>query len=64
MLKASVKKKLNDQVNAEMYSAYLYLSMSAYFEDLSLKGFANWMKIQAQEEMFHAMKIFNFIMKL
>jgi ferritin len=52
---------LNKQINAEMYSAYLYLSMSAYFEEQSLKGFAHWMKIQAKEEMEHAMKFYNYI---
>ncbi len=56
-----MEKALNEQVNAEIYSAYLYLSMSAYFEDQNLSGFANWMHVQAQEEMTHAMKIFNYI---
>jgi len=50
---------LNDQINAEMYSSYLYLSMAASFEDKNLVGFANWMKVQAQEEMAHAMKFYN-----
>jgi ferritin len=54
---------LNSQLNAEMYSAYLYLSMGAYFEDLDLGGFANWMRVQAQEEMTHAMKIHDFIIQ-
>ena len=54
---------LNSQLNAEMYSAYLYLSMGAYFEDLDLSGFANWMKVQAQEEMTHAMKIHDYIIQ-
>jgi ferritin len=54
---------LNSQLNAEMYSAYLYLSMGAYFEDLDLSGFANWMKVQAQEEMSHAMKIHDYIIQ-
>ena len=52
---------LNKQINAEMYSAYLYLAMSAYFEGQNLKGFAHWMKIQAKEEMEHAMKFYNYI---
>lgn len=52
---------LNKQVNAEIYSAYLYLSMSAYFESINLTGFANWMRIQAQEEMTHAMKFYDYI---
>lgn len=52
---------LNRQLNAEIYSAYLYLSMAAYFESMFLKGFANWMKVQWQEELTHAMKFFNYI---
>ncbi len=61
MLKDTVLKALNDQINAEMHSAYLYLSMSAWFEDQGLPGFANWMKVQYQEEMTHAMKFFDFV---
>ena len=61
MLNEKIEKALNDQSNAEMYSAYLYLAMSAYFESISLKGFANWMMVQAQEEMTHGMKFYNFI---
>jgi ferritin len=56
-----MQKVLNDQVNAEMYSAYLYLAMSAHCTSISLNGFANWMHVQAQEEMVHAMKIYDFI---
>ena len=55
MLKEKMEKALNDQINAEAYSSYLYLSMAAYFESMNLKGFANWMTVQAQEEDFHAM---------
>ncbi|MFP4466551.1 MAG: ferritin [Candidatus Goldiibacteriota bacterium] len=51
---------INEQVNAEIYSAYLYLSMSAWFTEKNLTGFANWMYVQAQEEMTHAMKFYNF----
>ena len=51
-----VVKALNEQINAELYSSYLYLSMSAFFSDINLNGFANWMRAQAQEELFHAMK--------
>ncbi len=61
MLNNDMEKALNTQVNAEMYSAYLYLSMSAYFQSKSLGGFASWMRVQAQEEMVHAMKIYDFI---
>ena len=56
-----IQKSINDQINAEMYSAYLYLAMGAYFDASSLTGFANWMKVQAQEEMSHAMKFYNFV---
>jgi len=52
---------LNTQLNAEIYSAYLYTSMAAYFESLNLTGFSNWMKIQTQEELFHAQKFYNYI---
>jgi len=52
---------LNSQLNAELYSAYLYLSMEAYFQASNLTGFANWMRVQAQEEQFHAMKFYDYI---
>jgi ferritin len=52
---------INDQIQAELYSSYLYLSMSAYYESLNLPGFANWMRIQAQEEVTHAMKFFDYV---
>lgn len=52
---------LNKQLNAEFYSSYLYLSMSAYFESINIKGFANWMRIQTQEELVHAMKFYDYI---
>ena len=58
MLKKEIEKAFNDQMNAEMYSAYLYLSMAAHFESRNLGGFAQWMKVQAQEEMVHAMKFY------
>ncbi|MEC9488526.1 MAG: ferritin-like domain-containing protein, partial [Halanaerobium sp.] len=61
MLNEKLERALNDQVNAEFYSAYLYLGMSAYFEDANLEGFATWMHMQAQEEQIHAMKIYNYI---
>lgn len=54
---------LNKQINAEMYSAYLYQSMAAYCETFGMKGFANWMNVQAKEEMSHAMKIYNYILE-
>ncbi len=63
MLKKTMQDALNAQMNAEIYSAYLYFSMSAYFESLNLKGFANWMRVQAQEEMMHAMKFYAYILE-
>ena len=56
-----MEKALNEQINAEMYSSYLYLSMESYFQSIGLAGFASWMRMQAQEEMFHAMKIYDFV---
>lgn len=55
MLNAKVAELLNNQINKELYSAYLYLSFADYFEDKGLSGFANWYNIQAQEERDHAM---------
>lgn len=55
---------LNKQLNAELFSSYLYLSMSAYFESVSLDGFANWTKLQAEEEYTHGMKFYEFIGQL
>ena len=54
---------INKQINAELYSAYLYLSMSANFEDQNLKGMANWMKVQAMEEMTHANKLYAYLIE-
>ncbi len=61
MLDEKMQTALNKQMNAELYSSYLYLAMSAYFQSISLPGFANWMRIQAQEELVHAMKFYDFI---
>ena len=61
VLKENIQKALNEQLNAELYSSYLYLAMSAYFGSINLKGFANWMRIQAQEELAHTMKFYDFI---
>ncbi|WP_339736730.1 ferritin [uncultured Sunxiuqinia sp.] len=61
MLKEKVLNALNKQINAEMHSAYLYLSMSAYLQDKGLAGFANWMKVQYKEELSHALKIFDYV---
>ena len=61
MLKAKMLKALNGQINAEMYSSYLYLGMEAYFQSVSLTGFASWMRGQVQEELFHGMKMYDFV---
>ena len=61
MLKERIQKALNEQINAEQYSALLYLSMSSWFEDKGLPGFANWMYVQYQEELTHANKFFKFV---
>ena len=61
MLSEKMQDALNGQLNREMYSAYLYLAMSAYSTYIGLKGFANWFMVQYQEEMMHAMKIYNYI---
>lgn len=61
MLKERMLKALNDQINAEHYSALLYLSMSAWFEEKGLPGFANWMFVQYQEELTHANKFFKYV---
>lgn len=63
MISKKVENELNKQINAELYSAYLYLSMSAWFESKNLKGFANWMRIQNQEETAHAMKFYDYVLE-
>lgn len=54
---------LNSQINKEFYSAYLYLAMSAYFDEIGLYGFANWTKVQAKEEVDHGMILFDYIIE-
>ncbi|MGC8965787.1 MAG: ferritin [Caldimicrobium sp.] len=61
MLSKKMEEALNEQLKWELYSAYLYLSMAAYFEDKGLEGFAHWMKAQTAEELMHAMKFYKFI---
>jgi ferritin len=60
-IKPAVEKAINEQINAELYSAYLYLSMASYFEGQNLKGFAHWMQAQTKEEVNHAMKMYGFV---
>ena len=61
MLSQKLEQELNNQINAEFWSAYLYLSMSAYFETQNFPGFASWMKAQYEEEISHMMKFFKYI---
>lgn len=61
MLSEKMNEALNGQVNRELYSSYLYLSMSAYFESAKMLGFASWMRVQAAEELVHAMKMYDYI---
>ena len=61
MLNDKIKDLINNQVNKELYSAYLYLGFSTWFEDAGLSGFANWYNIQAQEERDHAMLFFKYL---
>lgn len=63
MLKPVIQDSRNRQLNAELFSAYLYWSMAAYFHALSLEGFANWMRAQAQEELTHAEKFYDHIVE-
>ena len=58
MISDAMQKALNDQINRELHSSYLYLSMAAHFENANLPGFAKWMYVQADEERGHGMKLF------
>jgi len=61
MLEDTVEAALNDQINAELQSEYVYLSMAAHFEDRGLPGFASWMRAQADEEHAHAMRLYDYV---
>lgn len=61
VISEAIQNAFNDQINAELYSAYLYLAMAAYFDEKNLPGCAAWMKVQAKEESAHAMKFYAFI---
>jgi ferritin len=63
MLNQKVKKVIDEQINAEIWSAYMYLSMSSYFAAEGLNGFANWMRVQWQEELTHALKFFDYLVE-
>ena len=61
MISEAINEILNEQINKEFYSGYLYLSMSAHLKELGLNGFASWMKHQAKEEVEHGLKIFDYL---
>jgi ferritin len=62
MLSKKMQDALNSQINAEYFSAYLYLSMAAHFERVNLKGISHWFRIQVQEETMHATKFFDYVL--
>ena len=64
MISPKIQEALNKQLNAEFFSSYFYLSMSAYFDAKDLQGFAKWFRLQADEEYAHAMKIFDYIYQI
>jgi len=61
MISKLLQDAINEQINVELFSAYLYLSMSAHFETQNLSGFANWTRVQYQEETGHAMKLYKYV---
>jgi len=63
MISEKVQKALNGQINMELYSSYLYLSMAGHFQSVNLNGFSNWMKAQAKEELVHAMKLYEYVLE-
>jgi ferritin len=63
MISEKMQNEINKQINAEYWSAYLYLSMSAYCESIGLPGAANWMRVQYQEEVTHALKFFDYVIE-
>ncbi len=64
MISTKMQKALSKHLNEELFSSYLYLSMASYFESKNFKGFANWMKLQSQEEYAHAMKFYGYIIQV
>ncbi len=61
MIDEKLEQAINKQINAELYSAYLYAAMAAHFDSISLAGFSNWMRVQVQEEVAHATKFYNYL---
>lgn len=62
MISDKIRDVLNEQINKEFYSAYLYLAMSAYFSEIGLYGFSNWAKVQSREEIDHGMILFEYVL--
>ena len=63
MLTKKMQDELNQQINKELFSSYLYIAMSAHFESVNLSGFASWMKVQSQEEYEHGMKLYHYVLE-
>ncbi len=63
VVSTAIQNAINEQINAELYSAYMYLAMAAYFDSVNLPGCASWMKVQAKEEHGHAMKFYHYIVE-
>jgi ferritin len=63
MMNEKIEKMINDQMNFEIYSAYIYKAMGAYCDSIDLDGFANWFKVQVEEEMFHAQKMYDYLLE-
>lgn len=63
MINEKMEKAFNTQINREYFSAYLYLSMSANMQEVGLPGFASWLRVQAQEETFHANAMFDYVLQ-
>ena len=61
MIHKKMEKAINDQINSELYSAYLYFSMAAYFDSINLKGFSSWMRVQTMEEEAHVKKFYDYL---
>lgn len=63
MLSKTIQDAINDQINKELYSSYLYLSMATYYAESNLSGFAAWMRVQSSEEYTHAMKFYGYVVE-
>ena len=63
MISEKMNAAINEQINKELYSEYLYQAMAAWFASQGLPGFSNWMRVQAQEEHFHAMKFYDYVIE-